>query len=89
MVAYVSDIGETSEHTAEVVSQTADTIRAVLDGLVLIGGRIVQFDGVGYIECTIQVEIMLVVIRVVLHRFHIVVSVRETYVVTFRTVGQR
>ena len=75
MIAYVSHIGKTSEHTTEIVSQTTDTVRTVFDVLVLICSRIVQLDGIGHIECTVQVEVVLMVVGVELHRLHIVVGV--------------
>ena len=83
----VLNICEATEHTRVVLDDTADTIRTVLDVLLLISSGVVQLDGIGDIECTIQVEVVLVVCRVILHGLRIVEVVREADVATLRAVG--
>ena len=53
----------------------------VLDKLVLICSRIIQLDGIGYIECSVQVEIMLMVVRVELHSLHVCLLYTSVYFV--------
>ena len=72
MLTDVLNIGEATEHTRVVLDDTADTIRTVLNELLLISSGIVQLNGVGDIKRTIYIKVVLVVSRVELHGLHIV-----------------
>ena len=62
MLADVLHVGKAAEHTTVVVGKTRDTIRAVLDVLCGVCSAIVQLDGLGNVERTIEVEVVLAVL---------------------------
>ena len=87
MLTDVLHIGEAAEHTRVVADDTADTVGTVLDVLAHVGSSIVQLDVLGDTEGTAQVEVVLVVVRVVLSSLYVIVGVRETNIVLLGGVG--
>ena len=87
MLTDVLHIGEAAEHTRVVADNTADTIGTVLDVLAHVGSSIVQLDVVGDSKGTAQVEVVLVVVRVVLSSLYVIVGVGETNIVPFGSIG--
>ncbi|OAV74113.1 hypothetical protein Barb7_02436 [Bacteroidales bacterium Barb7] len=82
-IPYQTHIFKRTEHTAEIVRDTADTVRAVLNVLTDIVRRIRQAELFADVQIAGQIEIVLREITVVLRRRIVHVGVGETGVSLF------
>ena len=87
MFTQVLNVLKCTKHTAIVGGQAIYTIRTVLYTLTEISGRVVELNLTVHIVLTSEVEVVLVVVRVILVGCHICIGIGETDIAPFTSIG--